>query len=202
MNEKKIKKFLHVGCGKKNINSTPFNNSNWEEIRFDIDPSVNPDVIGTMLEMNEIKDNSFDAIYSSHNIEHLYPHEVIIALKEFKKKLKPSGFTLITCPDLKSVCSEVAQDKLLEPLYESLNGESISPIDIIYGHRKYIKQGNVFMAHKCGFTQKALISVLHQSGFIQVISKTRPLEFDIWALASCKEWDSEKIKSTAKKLFP
>ena len=141
MNESNIKEFLHVGCGKKNIIDTPFANSNWKEIRFDIDPSVNPDVMGTMIEMNEIKDNSLDAIYSSHNIEHLYPHEVIKALKEFKKKLKPSGFILITCPDLKSVCSAVAQDKLLEPLYTTLRGESIAPIDIIYGHRQSIKKG-------------------------------------------------------------
>lgn len=202
MNERTIKEFLHVGCGKKNISDTPFNNSNWKEIRFDIDPSVSPDVIGTMTEMNKIKDNSLDAIYSSHNIEHLYPHEVVIALKEFKKKLKPSGFTLITCPDLKSVCSVVAQDKFLEPLYRTLRGEMIAPIDIIYGKRNSIEKGSIYMAHKCGFTEKALISVLHESGFIQVISKTRPLYFDIWALASCKEWNPEEIKSTAKKLFP
>ena len=201
MNARKIKKFLHVGCGKKNIDNTPFPKSIWEEIRFDIDPSVNPDVIGTMTEMHQIKDNSLDAIYSSHNIEHLYPHEVIIALKEFKKKLKPNGFTLITCPDLKSACSLVCQDQLLEPAYESFRG-SVAPIDIIYGHRTSIKKGNIYMAHKCGFTEKALISVLQQAGFLQVMSKTRPSEFDIWALATCSEWNIENIKSTAIKFFP
>ena len=46
-----------------------------------------------MKEINEIQDNSLDATHSSHNIEHLYPHEFILFFKEFKKKLKSSGFT-------------------------------------------------------------------------------------------------------------
>ncbi|AIQ98264.1 methyltransferase domain-containing protein [Prochlorococcus sp. MIT 0801] len=195
------KKFLHVGCGVKDISNTPFKLSSWEEIRFDIDPQVNPDVVGSMTEMNNIENNSLDAIFSSHNIEHLYPHEVTVALKEFQKKLKPQGFILITCPDLKSVCSLVVQDKLLEPAYESGKGP-ISPLDIIYGHRSSIAKGNTFMAHKCGFTEKVLIKVLQKSGFCQVISQTRSSEFDIWALATCKEWQEKDIKSLAIDLFP
>ena len=201
MNEKNIKQFLHVGCGMKNISKTPFTKSFWEEIRFDIDPNVKPDVIGTMTEMNAIEDHSLDAIFSSHNIEHLYPHEVTIALNEFKKKLKSDGFVLITCPDLKSVCSLVSQDKLLEPAYSSSKG-SISPIDIIYGHRKSIAEGNIYMAHKCGFTEKVLINVLKQSGFSQIISKTRSSEFDIWALATCNLWNNESLTELAIELFP
>ena len=201
MNEKNIKQFLHVGCGMKNISKTPFAKSFWEEIRFDIDPNVKPDVIGTMTEMNAIEDHSLDAIFSAHNIEHLYPHEVTIALNEFKKKLKSDGFVLITCPDLKSVCALVSQDKLLEPAYPSSKG-SISPLDIIYGHRKSIAEGNIYMAHKCGFTEKALINVLKHSGFPQIMSKTRSSEFDIWALATCNLWNTESLKELAIELFP
>jgi hypothetical protein len=45
-----------------------------------------------------------------------------------------------------------AEDKLTEPAYQS----SAGPIDILYGHRDYIGAGNLFMAHHCGFTEKAL----------------------------------------------
>ena len=38
---------------------------------------------------------SVDAILSSQNIEHLYPHEVALALKEFLRVLRPDGFAVI-----------------------------------------------------------------------------------------------------------
>jgi len=45
-----------------------------------------------MLDMPAVADGSVDAIYSSHNIEHLYPDEIPVALKEFLRVLKPEGF--------------------------------------------------------------------------------------------------------------
>ena len=57
------------------------------------------------------------AIFSSHNIEHIYPHEVNASLLEFNRVLSNDGFVVLTCPDLQSVCEAIVQDKLLEPLY-------------------------------------------------------------------------------------
>ena len=101
--------------------------------RLDIDPAVQPDVIGTMTDMAAVASESVDAIFSSHNIEHLYPHEVPLALKEFLRVLKPDGFFVVTCPDLQSVCALVAQGKLTEAAYQSPAGP-IAAIDILYGH--------------------------------------------------------------------
>ena len=124
--------FLHVGCGPKRKDQTTraFNSPDWNELRLDIDPSVQPDIIGTMTDMSALADASVDAIFSSHNIEHLYPHEVPLALAEFKRVLKADGFVVITCPDLQSVCALVAQDKLLEPAYTAPAGP-IAPLDIL-----------------------------------------------------------------------
>ncbi len=70
-------KFLHIGCGPKRKESTTkvFNSDSWEEVTLDIDEGVNPDIIGTMTDLSMIEDSSFDAIYSSHNIEHLFLHD-------------------------------------------------------------------------------------------------------------------------------
>jgi hypothetical protein len=57
-----------------------FNTSDWIEIRFDIDPSVNPNLIGTMTDMATVLACCVNAIFSNHNIEHLYAHEVPVAL--------------------------------------------------------------------------------------------------------------------------
>ena len=71
---------------------------------------------------NGIPSESVDPVYSSHNIEHLYPHEVPLALAEFLRVLKPDGFFVVTCPDLKSDCKLIAKDKLTDAAYTSPAG--------------------------------------------------------------------------------
>ena len=138
-----MKTFLHVGCGPKRKDQTTrgFNSPDWAELRLDIDESVKPDVVGTMTDMSSVKTGSVNGLFSSHNIEHLYPHEVPKALAEFKRVLSPDGFVVITCPDLQSVCALVAEDKLTEPAYTSPAGP-ITPLDILFGHRPLMVRGN------------------------------------------------------------
>ena len=160
-----MKTFLHVGCGRKNKSRCRgFNNDNWKEIRFDIDKNVNPDIVGTLIDMKSVETASVDAVYSSYNIDHIYPHQVPIALREFHRVLKEDGIVVIRCPDIQKVCEAVAQDKLLEPLYESPAGP-ISPIDILFGNRKAIAKGNEYMAKKGGFTYSVLNSAFEEAGF-------------------------------------
>ena len=152
-----MQKLLHSGCGPKRKDRTTrgFNSPEWDEIRLDIDPSVSPDVIGTMTDMSAVGSSSVNAIFSSHNIEHLYPHEVPAALAEFNRVLTEDGFVVITCPDLQSVCALIAEDKLTQPAYTSPAGP-IAPLDILYGHRPAMAKGNLYMAHRCGFTRRVL----------------------------------------------
>ena len=180
-----MQKFLHVGCGpKRKAQTTPgFNTPEWDEVRFDIDESVQPDVLGTMTDMKAVADASMDAVFSSHNIEPLYPHDVPVALNEFLRVLKPTGIAVITCPDLQSVCALIADNKLTQPAYVSPAGP-IAPLDILYGHRAAMQRGNLYMAHRCGFTRDVLHSTLQQSGFPSVIALARPQHFDLWAIAS------------------
>ena len=198
-----IHTLLHVGCGHNRLDRTTkgFNNKKWNEIRLDIDESVNPDLTGTMTEMSSVKDLSVDAIFSSHNIEHLYPHEVPVALKEFHRALKDDGFCVITCPDLKSVCQLVAQDKLTDAAYQSPAGP-IAPIDILYGHRGFMANGNLYMSHRCGFTEKVLRDTLRANGFPSVGTMCRPGFFDLWALASKKSMSEDDLRRVCSEHFP
>lgn len=198
-----MKSFLHIGCGPKNKTQTTsvFVSDEWREIRLDIDESVKPDIVGTMTDMSGVESESVDAIFSSHNIEHLYPHEAPLALKEFARVLKPDGFVVITCPDLQSVCRLIADDKLTEAAYTSPAGP-IAPIDILYGYRPSMAKGNLYMAHRCGFTQKVLVSTLQAFGFKSVASKARPIYFDLWAVGSKNELSEEQILSLANGHIP
>ena len=193
-----MKTFLHVGCGPKRKDQTTAGFADWNELRFDIDESVQPDMVGTMTDMSSVSSESVDAVFSSHNIEHLYPHEVPVALSEFLRVLKPDGLAVITCPDLQTVCALVAEDKLTEPAYTSPAGP-IAPLDILYGHRPAMATGNLFMAHRCGFTKKVLTATLQASGFKSVASMSRGHPyFDLWALATKAELNEEELLSLAK----
>lgn len=198
-----MKTLLHVGCGPKNKNNTikGFSTPDWKEIRLDIDSSVSPDVIGTMTDMSAVATESVDAVFSSHNIEHLYPHEVPIALSEFYRVLKPEGFAVITCPDLQSVCALIAEDKLTEPAYVSPAGP-IAPLDILYGHRVAMSGGNLYMAHRCGFTRKVLEATLQASGFKSIASFTRKSPYyDLWAFSSKTEILNDELHSLINNYF-
>ena len=196
--------FIHVGCGPKRKHQTTrgFNTPEWSEVRFDIDPSVQPDVQGTMTDMAAVATGSMNAVYSSHNIEHLYPHEVPVALQEFVRVLSADGFVVLTCPDLQSVCALVAEGKLTEAAYSSPAGP-IAPIDILYGHRPAMAKGNLYMAHRCGFTEKVLIATLQAAGFSAVISRRRPAPFfDLWAIAKKGPIDEAGMRALAAAHFP
>ncbi len=196
------KTFIHVGCGHKNKEKTTPEFASWQEIRFDIDESVRPDLLGTMTEMRSVGSESVDAIFSSHNIEHLYPHEVPLALTEFLRVLKPNGYLVLTCPDLQSVCALVAEDRLTEPAYTSPAGP-IAPIDILFGHRPAMQQGNLYMAHRCGFTKKVLADTMQIAGFKKTATKRRLSPFfDLWILASKKEISDKEITTLANLHFP
>lgn len=191
--------FLHVGCGSKHQPQTPFAEKPWHELRLDINPLAQPDIVGTMTDMSSVPDASVDCVYSSHNIEHLYPHEVPLALQEFRRVLKPDGFVLITCPDLQSVCALVAENKLLDPAYQSRMGP-ITPLDILYGHRASMQNGNLYMSHRCGFTAKSLAFTLNSEGFASAV-QARPQNFDLWAIGAVAHAE-ESLLELAAKYFP
>ena len=91
-------------CGEKTKCNTTEEFSQWQELRYDIDPKVDPDILGSMTDMSIIGDEYTDGIFSLHNIEHLYAHEVPVALREFYRVLKKDGYVVLTCPDLQAVC--------------------------------------------------------------------------------------------------
>lgn len=198
-----VNTFLHVGCGpkKKDQTTRAFAQANWQEVRFDIDAAARPDILGTMLDMSAVASESVDAIFSSHNIEHLYPHEVPLALKEFLRVLKPDGFLVLTCPDLQSVACLIAEDKLTEAAYTSPAGP-IAPLDILFGHRPQLAAGNLYMAHRCGFTLKVLLATLQANGFATAAGFQRKSAFDLWVIGSKTPRPEAELQILANAHFP
>jgi SAM-dependent methyltransferase len=185
-----IRHVLHVGCGMPQPERFPtyFRQPGWREIRLDIDPGVQPDVIASITDLGQINSGSVDAIWSSHNLEHLNAYEVPVALAEFRRVLKPDGFAIITLPDLRAIARLILAENLDQLLYQSGAGP-ITPLDMLFGHQASLARGNHYMAHRTGFTATTLGQNLLDAGFdeVRVHEGTR---WDLWAIAAMPETDA------------
>lgn len=199
-----MRKLLHVGCGPQTLENLPayFQDGTWEEFRLDIDPNARPDFVCSITDMSVVETGSFDCLYSSHNIEHVFPHEVPITLREFRRVLNPKGFAIILCPDVQEVARLIAEDRLMEPAYESKSGALISPIDILYGHRASIAQGQHYMAHRGGFTLRSLTAALEEAGFASSAGLRRRSGFELWTLSMATAKDPDDLRRLAGSILP
>lgn len=185
-----MRQLLHVGCGSSTIKDLPvYFASGWREFRLDINDEVNPDIVASIVDMPIVADAAFDAVFSSHNIEHLYPHEVPLAFLEFRRVLKADGFLLVKCPDLGAVARAIAKDGLDAPLYTSPSGV-ISPLDVLYGYRPSLRAGNLFMAHRTGFDAKLLSDCALSAGFSRVLVVEDNV-YGLHALCFCADVDQD-----------
>jgi hypothetical protein len=125
-----------------------------------------------MTDMGDI--GPFNAVLSSHSLEHLYPHEVAQALGEFRRVLADGGYAVIFVPDLEDVrpTEEVLLDAPCGP---------ITGLDMIYGLRSLLPH-QPFMAHHTGFTSATLQSALEDAGFSKVVTQ-RLSNYNLMAVA-------------------
>lgn len=195
-------KFLHAACGNNDKTRTTreFDTGDWEEVRMDISPEVKPNIVSSLQDMKNVPNASFDAVFTAHSLERLYPHEVGMALGNIIRVLKDDGYLIASCADLQAACALVAEDKLLEPAYESPAGP-VAPIDIIYGFRPALAAGYERHACKCGFTSRALMGTLAQAGFGSMWTARNPETFTLVALACKQERSEEYLKELAVRHF-
>lgn len=146
---------LHVGCGGDPL---PAWLAGYTEQRLDIDPRWNPDILASMTDMGDI--GPFQALYSSHSLEHLYPQDVPKALSEFYRVLEPGGFAVVFVPDLEGV--ELTEDVLFVSPAGPITG-----LDLHYGFRDVLDE-MPHMAHRTRFVRETLHQAMTDAGFSPV----------------------------------
>jgi predicted SAM-dependent methyltransferase len=170
---------LSAGCGRQ---KTPchwsFPIDNWREIRVDIDPQWEPDIVADVANMPQIPNESVDAVFMSHCLEHLQRDDAPKAMKEFLRILKPGGGFLTHMPDLQQAASVVADGRGDQFLYQSPGG-AITAMDMLFGYQPRVKFSRS-MLHQWGYTLVSLHKLMSEAGFNDV--KTWIEQWDLWGV--------------------
>jgi ubiquinone/menaquinone biosynthesis C-methylase UbiE len=177
------KTFLNLGSGPRQaMPAVSHLFRGWREYRVDINPDANPDAITSLTDMKGvIADRSVEIAFCSHVIEHFHDHEVPLVLAEIARILRPEGVAVFRCPDLEQVMQQLDPNDLEKPLYSSAAGD-ITILDVLYGHRQSIREGDHHMAHCTGFTEESFASHLLEAGFSEVRTQ-KSSSMDFWATA-------------------
>lgn len=171
---------LNVGGQSRGI-QLPAPYSTFEQVLLDLDPAVGADIVLDVRELTSLESHQFDAVYCSHNLEHVRQHEVPIVLAGFRHVLKPGGLAHIIVPDLQELMLACVQQgiDLDGLLYESPMGP-ITPLDVLFGHGGMIAQsGQDYYAHRTGFSSRTLANVVEASGLGPMFCQQGNLELNL-----------------------
>lgn len=126
----------------------------WKILDVESRPEV--DFIGDAIDLSQFESDSIDAIYASHVLEHFFyniDNELMTALREWHRVLKPGGKLLISVPDLKTLCWLYLNPNMM-PM------ERYHLMRVIFGG-----QTNIYDVHKVGFDFEILAMYLEEVGF-------------------------------------
>lgn len=191
-NQKLFKKnnkiVINIGCGKTKLDSQSKYFSDWQEIRVDAFENETVNLISSIVNFEGVPNESADAVWASHVLEHNYWHDLPKIFKSILRVLKPNGFAVIRVPDLGSISNKI-KDGLLDVEYESSAGP-VCVIDMIYGHRGFIESWGEGMLHKTGFTEKSMIQILNS---LEIKSQVKSKNGEIIAILFKEEINSDLL---------
>lgn len=120
-------------------------------------------------------DGSFDAVYSSHTVEHLARSEAVALLKEVRRVLRPGGVCRTLVPDLESLVHEYMGQRRVEIagfdypddpgrtlVKKLLMGTETPPKGFVF--RTYQALVN-FHSHKWMYDGRSLTLLMEEAGF-------------------------------------
>ena len=173
-------RLLNVGGSNKAIPIPPYYGG-WEHILLDVDPQGKPDILLDARHLATLPGQQFDAVYSSHLLEHFGPWELAGVVKGMHHVLKPSGWCEARVPDLGGLIRLVAGENLEMDawLYDSPAGP-IKVLDVIYGYAPFVQRSE-FMQHRTGFSADSLAALMKGCGFPRVWVGAQRLEIQCYA---------------------
>ncbi len=120
------------------------------------------------------KDAMFDAVYSSHLVEHLYRGEALTMLREAVRVLKPGGICRTLVPDLEGIVQRYLDRRDRERAGEDIDAAGAFCEDLYMVHaepppRSMVKQlaygGRNPHMHQLLYDGPSLIRLMNEAGF-------------------------------------
>lgn len=124
------------------------------------------DIVHDITNLSMFKDDSVDEIRVSHVIEHIHPNDIVKALAEWYRVLKPNGLLRIYCPDAEKVAKDYIEGKI--PCEEFSR--------LLFGNQEYGEN-----VHRLTFDRKRLDGLVEGAGFEIVSRNPRPKAY-FWDL--------------------
>lgn len=154
-----MKKGMNIGCGPVILTNDQF--YEWENSDFADTESSQGWAIDKKRDftkpMDDVADNSVDAIIAWHIIEHVGLHEKDAIITEWHRVLKPGGRLFIACPDIYEIAKKIVAGT------PPWNDPFIRAVNLYGPYNGYIGD-----YHKWGYDSQELARVLGQLGFSQV----------------------------------
>jgi len=168
--EKSKTRNLHIGGKEKH--------PEWEIL--DAIPSALTDHVGNANDLSIFEDNTFEAIYTSHVLEHFsYHEELLTVLSEWYRVMKSGGTLYTSVPNLEVLC-ELFLNKT-----ELTIQDRFLVMRMIFGG-----QIDVYDFHKVGYDMEILPYFLAQAGFVNI--RIVP-EFGLFNDTSIMEFAGKRI---------
>jgi predicted SAM-dependent methyltransferase len=156
---------------------------------LDVAPAPHVDIVADCADLSMLPDNSCDAIYASHVIEHLdYQVRLRSALKEFFRVLKPRQRLFLSVPDMAILCGLFIKPGLTVD-------QQFLLIRIMFGG-----QQDAHDAHMVGFNADLLGAFLREAGFDDIRRHFQP--FGLFDDSSATTIDGEFISLNASAAKP
>ncbi|MBQ8847519.1 MAG: methyltransferase domain-containing protein [Candidatus Gastranaerophilales bacterium] len=170
INSKKQNRYLEIGPGEKRI-------KNFETLNaFLINET---DYIGKLGKKLPFSDESFDLIYMSHVLEHVFWHKLDFTIKEINRIIKPNGIIEIWVPDglkiAQAFCdaeNNINSDYQKDGWYR-FNEQKDSCVwfngrMFAYGDGRTSDANNHYNVHLSTFSYRYLSELLEKNGFINI----------------------------------
>jgi len=164
------KLILNVGAGTTSVHKQTeyFKINDYKELKLDV-AECNPDIISDITTLENVPNDSVDAIWACHVVEHVYYHKLPDVFKNMLRVIKPDGFAVIRVPDIGSI-AHMIEDDLFTPVYDT-NVGPICPIDILYSSRVLVERFGEPMCHRTGFTEKSMTGILKSLNIDALVAK-------------------------------
>jgi predicted SAM-dependent methyltransferase len=125
---------------------------------FDIEKREEVDYVGDASDLSQFEDESIEAIYASHVLEHFYygvNNELAFTLSEWYRVLKEGGQLMISVPDIRTLCWLYTKPEIGIQ-------ERFGIMRMMFGG-----QINQYDVHKVGFDFDILCYYLAEVGFAE-----------------------------------